>query len=90
MAISRQVSPPSLLGVSVGNCQRALADEARTIRIETGMRNRSEIVTVHGMPCTIPPHNSNSYVIVYIFLATCFGHRQLFLAFNCLHILHYR
>jgi hypothetical protein len=30
------------------------------IRTQMGTHNRSEMVTVHGNPCAIPPCNSNS------------------------------
>jgi hypothetical protein len=41
-AISRQVSPDSLLGVSAGIFQRALVDESKMNRTLMGMHNRSE------------------------------------------------
>jgi hypothetical protein len=41
-AISRHVSPDSLLGVSAGICQRALLDESGMIRTHMGKHNRSE------------------------------------------------
>jgi hypothetical protein len=42
VAISRQVSPDSLLGVSIGICHRALVDESGIIRTRMGTHNRSE------------------------------------------------
>jgi len=60
MAISCQISPALLPDVSAGYCQRALVDESGMIRTQIGMHNRSEMFTVHGMPCTISLCNSNS------------------------------
>jgi hypothetical protein len=57
--ISRQVSPASLLGVSAGYCQRAVVDESGMIRTQLETHSRSEMVTVLGTPCMIPPRNSN-------------------------------
>jgi hypothetical protein len=57
-AISCQDSPESLIGTSVGICQRALVDESGMIRTQMGLIYQ-EIVAVHGTLCTIPPHNSN-------------------------------
>jgi hypothetical protein len=42
-AISQQVSPDSLLGVSADICHRALVDESGMIRTQMGTHNRSEI-----------------------------------------------
>jgi hypothetical protein len=50
-AISRQVSPPSLLDVSAYNFLRALVDEAGMIRAQIGTHSRSEIIAVHGTLC---------------------------------------
>jgi hypothetical protein len=47
----RQVSPASLVGVSVDDCQRALVDESGMIRNQMGMENRSDMVAVQGSPC---------------------------------------
>jgi hypothetical protein len=57
MAICHQVSPALLLGVSAGNCQRALVYESGMIRTQMEMHSRSEIVAVYGMPCAIPTRN---------------------------------
>jgi hypothetical protein len=65
MAISFQVSPALLPDVSVGYCQRAVVDKSGMIRTQMGMHNRSEMVAVLGMPCTIPPCNSNSSMLYY-------------------------
>jgi hypothetical protein len=46
-AISRQVSPDSLLGASAGICQRALVGKSGMMRTQTGTLN------------TIPPRNSD-------------------------------
>jgi hypothetical protein len=54
-AISRQVSPASLLGVSASNFQRALVDESATIGNQMGMHTRSEMVAVKGSPCVSSP-----------------------------------
>jgi hypothetical protein len=59
-AISRQVSPASLLSVSVGHCQIALVNESGMIITQMGSHNRSEVVAVHGTPCSTPPLNGNS------------------------------
>jgi hypothetical protein len=53
--ISHQVSPASLLEVSAGNCQRALVDESGMTRIQMGKHNRTEMVTVQGLPCAPAP-----------------------------------
>jgi hypothetical protein len=45
-AISRQVSPNMLLGVSVGNCQRAVVYEPEIIGTQIGTHNWSEMVVV--------------------------------------------
>jgi hypothetical protein len=58
--ISCQVSPASLLGVSGGYCQKALVDASGMTGTQMGTYNRSEMVAVYGMPCVIPPCNSNS------------------------------
>jgi hypothetical protein len=60
MAISLQVSPASLLGVSVGYCSTALVDESGMIRTQMGTHNRLEMVAITGTPWAIPPRNSNS------------------------------
>jgi hypothetical protein len=54
MAISHQVSTALLPDVSAGYCQRALVNESGIVRTQMGMHKRSEMVTVHGMPCVIP------------------------------------
>jgi hypothetical protein len=54
-AISRQVSPTSQLGISAGNCRRALVDESGVIRTQMRTHNRSYMVAVHGTPRAIPP-----------------------------------
>jgi hypothetical protein len=41
--ISRQVSPTSLLGVSVGICHRARVGESGMIRTQMGKQNRSDL-----------------------------------------------
>jgi hypothetical protein len=41
-AISREVYPDLLVGVSAGICQRALADESGMIRTQKWTHNRSE------------------------------------------------
>jgi hypothetical protein len=58
-AISRQVFPDSILGVSTGYCQRTLMDESGIIRTQMGTGNRLEMVAVSGTPCAIPHRNSN-------------------------------
>jgi hypothetical protein len=60
MAISHQVSTALLPDVSAGYCQRALVNESGIVRTQMGMHKRSEMVTVHGMPCVIPLCDSNS------------------------------
>jgi hypothetical protein len=47
--ISRQVSPPFLLDVSDGYCQRSLVDESGM------MHNRRVMVAVYGTSCVISP-----------------------------------
>jgi hypothetical protein len=42
MAIFHQVSPASLLDVSVGNNQRAVVDKSGMINNQMGMHSRSE------------------------------------------------
>jgi hypothetical protein len=59
MAISHQAFPALLLDVSAGICQRALVDESGIIVTQMGTGNRPEKVAVQGMPCVIPPRNSN-------------------------------
>jgi hypothetical protein len=54
-AISLQVFPASLLGVSNVNCQGTMVDESGMIRTQMETLNRSEIVAVYGTPCVIPP-----------------------------------
>jgi hypothetical protein len=44
IAISRQVSPASLLDISAGNFQRALMNESGSIRSQMGAHNRSRVV----------------------------------------------
>jgi hypothetical protein len=63
-AISRQVSPASLLGVSAGYYQRALVDESGRIRTQMGKHNRSVMVSVYGTLCAIPPVNCNNNIDV--------------------------
>jgi hypothetical protein len=60
MTIACQFSLASLLGVSAGNCHRALVNIAGMIRTQMGMHNRTEIATVHWMPCAVPPCNRTS------------------------------
>jgi hypothetical protein len=60
MAISHQVSPASVPDVSADYYQRSLLDESGMIGTQMGTHNRSEMVAVLGMPCVIPPYNSNS------------------------------
>jgi hypothetical protein len=60
------VSPDLLLGITAGYCQRAVVDEAELIITQIGMHSRSEIVSVYGAPCVIPPRNSNSKVPKHI------------------------
>jgi hypothetical protein len=65
MAISCQISPSSLLGVLAGNYKRDLVDESVMIRTQMVTHNRSEMVIMFGMPCKIPPCNSNSKPCVH-------------------------
>jgi hypothetical protein len=58
--ISRQVSPDSLLGVSVGMCQRALVDQSGMIIIQISVDQK--MVAVRGTLRMIPPRNSNHYI----------------------------
>jgi hypothetical protein len=60
IAISRQFSPASLLGVSAGNCLRVLVDESGMIRTQMETHNRSLMLAVHGTPRVIPRRNSKS------------------------------
>jgi hypothetical protein len=60
MAVSLKVSPALLLGVSAVNWQRALVDKSGMNGTQIGTHSRSEMVAVHGTPCMIPPHNSDS------------------------------
>jgi hypothetical protein len=53
-------SPASLLGVSVDNCQIALASKSGMVRTQIGTHSISEMVAVHGAPRSIPPRDSNS------------------------------
>jgi hypothetical protein len=55
LAISGQVSPALLIGVSAGNCQRFLVDESSIIRTQMGTHNGSEIVEVRRSPCVPAP-----------------------------------
>jgi hypothetical protein len=64
-AISRQVSPDSLLGVSTGIFQRAVAYESETIIAQIGTQY-IKMVAVHGTLCTIPPRNINQYDLEYL------------------------
>jgi hypothetical protein len=61
-AISLQVSPASLLGVSEGNCKRALVDESEMFRNQIGTHNRSEMVAVQGH-LVGQSHNNKSMLI---------------------------
>jgi hypothetical protein len=69
-AISCQVYPALLLGVSVGNCEKDVVVESGMIRTQVGTHNRSKILAVHGMPCAIPSCNNNSMME----LPVCIGH----------------
>jgi hypothetical protein len=51
--------PASLLGVPTGY-SLVLVGESGMIRPHMGKRNRSVMVAVHGTPCAIPRHKSNS------------------------------
>jgi hypothetical protein len=62
MVISCQDSPASLLGIFAGYCQIRLMDESGMIRTQIGMHNKSQMVTVHEMPCAIPLHNSKLHI----------------------------
>jgi Ni,Fe-hydrogenase III small subunit len=55
LAIYHQVSPASLINVSLCNCQRALVDESEMIRNPMGTRNVPEMVAVHVSPCAPTP-----------------------------------
>jgi hypothetical protein len=55
MAIYREVSPASLLSVYAGNNQRALVDKPGMIRAQMTTHTRSEMATIRGTPCVIPP-----------------------------------
>jgi hypothetical protein len=57
-AISRQVSPDMVLGVSSGTCQRALVYES-VITGTWGCTIERKIVAIHGTLWTIPPHIIN-------------------------------
>jgi hypothetical protein len=57
-AISNQVSPDSLLGVSVGIYQITLVDESGIIRSQMERTVDQKIAPVHRTLSTIPPHNS--------------------------------
>jgi hypothetical protein len=74
------VYPAFLLGVSAGYCYRALVDESEMITAQMGKKNRSVMVTVCGMPCTVPPANSNSTFRRILLLD--FIHRPLFFHFK--------
>jgi hypothetical protein len=54
-AISRHVSPDSVVDVSGGNFQRALICESGIIRTQVGSHNRSEMVVMLGSPCAPTP-----------------------------------
>jgi hypothetical protein len=66
MAISRQVSPHLLLGVSAGYFQRTLVGESRMIRTWMGKHNRSVMVAMYGTHCAIPPLSSNSLSLIIL------------------------
>jgi hypothetical protein len=57
---SHQDSPALLPDVSAGYWDTAVVDESGMIRTQMGMHNRSEMVTLLGTPCLIPPQNRNS------------------------------
>jgi hypothetical protein len=48
IAISRHISPGSLLGVPTGICERALMDESEVIRTQMGRTVEQKVVVVHG------------------------------------------
>jgi hypothetical protein len=54
-AISRQVCPVSLLDVSAGICQRALADGSGIISNQMKTHSISEMVALQGSPCAPNP-----------------------------------
>lgn len=58
--ISCQTSPVTLPVVSVGYCQRDLADKLGKIRPQMGTHNGSVMVSVLGTPCAILTLKSKS------------------------------
>jgi hypothetical protein len=51
--------PASLVAVSAGYCQRALVDESGMIIKHVEHTVGHKMAAVLGMPCAIPPRNSN-------------------------------
>jgi hypothetical protein len=58
IAICRQVSPDSLLGVSTGICRRALVDESGRLELRRGSTVDQKMVEVHVTFCMLSPRNS--------------------------------
>jgi hypothetical protein len=64
--IYHKVPPALLLGVSAAYGQRALVAESGKVRIQMVKHNKvvGLMVAVHETPCAIPPHNSNSRLMI--------------------------
>jgi hypothetical protein len=56
MAISRQVSPCFTTRCLLVTA-RVRVDVSGMIRTQMGRHNKSEMATMHGTPCAIPPRN---------------------------------
>jgi hypothetical protein len=65
-AISRQVAPALLVGISAGYCRRVLVGLSGMIIPQMGMYIISEMAVVYGTPCAIPPRNCNSMCLQHM------------------------